>query len=291
MRKQARPAESHLNQRKNGAPIKLYCNKCGAENPDTATFCAKCGASLWPTVSPSSSTTPVTPPATVSSSSSSSGGQGGYSSSGVGSTSGSRKASYTIGSAFSDAWELVRNPTGFMNANRDNDTSLRNLMINYVAILAAIPFVATLIGDSIFHLAFGALAFGFGFALAILTYILDIVAVFVVGFVMWKLGPSFGTTTTQIRATRLAAYIFTPVFLLSIFDIVPFLGIIAILGVLYGLYILYLGMPIVLNTPKDRVITYLIVTIVVTFVVYAIIGAIIGAIALALFLGSLGIFI
>jgi hypothetical protein len=266
----------------------LFCSKCGAENPDSATFCSRCGSSLG-TVAPSS-TAPVTPPSTVSSSSSS--GQGGYSSSGSnsgGST--GRKASYTIGSAFSEAIELVKNPTGFMNTNRDNDTSIQTLMVNYVAILAAIPFIATLIGDSVFHLAFGALGIGYSFAIAVLSYILYIVAVFVVGYIIWKLGPSFGTNTTQIRATRLAAYAFTPFFLLSIFDIVPFLGVIAILGLLYGLYILYLGMPIILNTPKDRVITYLIVTIVVTFIVDIVIGVIIGAVAAALFLASIGLFL
>ena len=162
-------------------------------------------------------------------------------------------------------------------------------MVNYVAILAAVPLVATLIGDSWYHAVFGFSVIGFSFALAIVSYILDVIGVFVVGFVMWKLGPSFGTTTTQVRATRLAAYIFTPFFLLSIFDIVPFLGIIAVLGLLYGLYILYLGMPILLNTPKDKVITYVIVTVVVTFVVYAIIGIIVGAITAVFFLTSLGI--
>jgi hypothetical protein len=201
------------------------------------------------------------------------------------------KASFKISSAFSDAIALVRSPTGFMNANRDNDPSIQTLMINYVAVLAAVPFVATLIGDLWYYsfigriVGFGALGIGFGLVAGILTYILDVVGVFVVGFVMWKLGPSFGTTTTQVRATRLAAYIFTPFFLASIFDIVPFLSVIALLGLLYGLYILYLGMPILLNTPKDKVITYAIVTVVVTFVVYAIIGAIIAAIAVA-FIGA-----
>jgi hypothetical protein len=263
---------------------KLYCAKCGTQNSEESTYCSKCGAALWPTVVPSSGTTPVTSPTPATSSSS---GQG-YSSSSGGSGGGSSpKASFRISSAFSNAIALIRNPTGFMNVNRDNDTSIQTLMVNYVAVLAVVPFVATLIGDSLFHLSFGGLALGYGFALAIVSYILDIVAVFVVGFIMWKLGPSFGTTTTQIRATRLAAYTFTPFFLASIFDIIPIVGgIIAFLGVLYGLYILYLGMPIVLNTPKDRVISYLIVTIVVTFVVYFIIAAIIGAITAALFLAA-----
>lgn len=175
-----------------------------------------------------------------------------------------------------------------MIANIDNDVSIKTLMINYVAVLAAIPFIATLIGYSWFYGFLGFGGIGYAFASAILTYIGDIIAVFVVGFVIWKLGPNFGTTTNQVRATRLAAYAFTPAFLIAILDIIPFISFITILGLLYGLYILYLGLPILLGTPRDRALTYVIVTVVVTIVVYVVIGAIIGAITAALFLGLVG---
>ena len=232
-------------------------------NADGSAFCQKCGADLK-----------VAAPVTATSSQ------------GNSSSSSSKKASFRITSAFSGAIELVKNPTGFMNANREGDIPLKTLMINYVAVLAVVPLVATLIGDTLFygiHLA------GYAIAAAVLTYILDIVAVFVVGFVIWKLAPNFGTSTTQARATRIAAYAFTPVFLLAIFDIIPIISAITILGLLYGLYILYLGFPILLNTPKDKVMSYLIVTLIATLVVFFVIGAIIGAITSALFLVSVGL--
>jgi Yip1 domain len=172
-----------------------------------------------------------------------------------------------------------------MNTNRDNDPDIRTLLINYVAVLAAIPLVATLIGDAWYYSFLGVSVAGFAVAAAIVSYVFDIIGVFVVGFIMWKLGPSFGTSTTQVRATRLAAYIFTPFFLASIFDLIPFLDIIALLGLLYGLYILYLGLPILLGTPKDKVLVYAILTVVVTIIVYAVIGAIIAAIGVA-FIGA-----
>ena len=166
-------------------------------------------------------------------------------------------------------------------------------MINYVAVLAAIPFIATLIGDSWYYgffSVFGAFGFGYVFVLALLTYILDIVAVFVVGYIIWKLAPSFGTSTTQIRATRMAAYIFTPAFLISIVNIIPFLGFLSFLGLLYGLYIMYMGFPILTSAPKDKVLGYVIVTVILTLVVYAVIGAVIGAIVSAWILGAFGFF-
>lgn len=231
---------------------------------DGAVFCQKCGADL------SDSKTAAT---------------SSYSYSGSSTT---KRATFHVTSAITDTIALVKSPTAFMTTNRDNDASLQSLIVNYVAVLAAIPFVATLIGDSWYYAVLGlsGVLLGHAFAAALVTYIFDIIGVLVVGFIMWKLAASFGTSTTQIRATRMAAYVFAPFFLLSILDIIPIIGAIAVLGLLYGLYILYLGMPILLNTPKDRVITYLIVTVVVTLVVYAIIGAIIGAVSAAFFVGS-----
>jgi len=148
-------------------------------------------------------------------------------------------------------------------------------MINYVAILAAIDFVGTLIGNAIFINA------GYGVLSAILYYIFGVIEVFVLGYVIWKLAPSFGTTTNQVRSLALAAYIYTPYFLISILKIIPELGVLVILGLLYGLYIFYQGLPVMLGTPKDKVIIYLVVVLIVTFVIYAIVGVIIGAISLA----------
>ena len=187
--------------------------------------------------------------------------------------------------AIRHAIDVTRSPASVMTAYRDADTSVNSVIINYVAVLAAIYFIGTLLGDLIFYHSAG-----FAVLDAILYYILGIVQVFVVGFIIWKLAPNFGTNTTQVRSLRLAAYIFTPYFLISILKIIPFLGVLVILGLLYGLYIFYLGIPIMLGTPQNQVITYLVVALVVTFVVYFVISFIVGAVTVAAFgLGAFGI--
>jgi hypothetical protein len=248
------------------AATKLYCSNCGQANDDSSTFCQKCGASLKATNaqaggSPGSNSS--SPQPNLSSQTDS-------------------KTSFDISSTFSNAIALVRAPVAFMNAsNRDGDLSLQTLMINYVAVLAAIPFIATLLGDLWWHYYAGVYSFPSLVASAIFDYIGSFIGVFVVGIVIWKLAPYFSTTTTQVRATRLAAYIFTPAFLIGILDIIPPIAFLTVLGVLYGLYILYLGVPILMNTPKDKVLTYVIGVIVATIVVYIIIALIIAAIAIA----------
>jgi hypothetical protein len=204
--------------------------------------------------------------------------------------------SFNIAGTFRHAIDLVRGPAALMNAYRDADSPINAVMIYYVAVLAAVAFVATLIGYSwyyglfgYFGLASGAII-GFAVTAGVLQLIFGIIAVFVAGFVIWKLGPNFKTETTQIRATRLAAYAFTPYFLLSILNIIPIIGFLSILGVLYGLYILYLGLPIMLGTPKEQQLTYVIVSVIVMVVVYGVLAAIAGAVTGAIFIHSLGFF-
>jgi hypothetical protein len=190
----------------------------------------------------------------------------------------------TINSALS----LVRNPASYITENKDAPATVMGIMVNYVAVLAAIPFFATLIGylwyyDLFIPFGFAGSFIAYAFLYAFLLYIFDVIAVYVVALVIGFLAPTFGSSTDKIKALKLAAFIFTPGFLIGILDIIPFLGILTILGILYGLYILYLGLPIILNTPKDRVVTYVVAVVVATFIVYFVVAAIIGVITAAAF--------
>jgi hypothetical protein len=193
------------------------------------------------------------------------------------------------------AIDLVKSPVSYVTANKDKPATVRDIMLNYVVVLAAIPFVATLIGDLWYYSVFSLFGFvgsyiAFAFVAAILIYILDVVAVYVIAIVIRMLAPTFNSKVDEIMSLKLAAYIFTPVFLIGALDIIPPLGFLGFLGALYGLYILYLALPIMLNTPKDKVVTYVIGVVVATIVVYAIIGVIIGLITAAIFVASFGYF-
>ena len=225
--------------------VTLNCPKCGTANSDDAMFCSECGASLGVSGSARGPSTPA-------------------SASGGG-------AVNLVKSVLNDAIALVVNPVGYMTRNKDRTTPLNSLMVNYVAILALVPFVGRVLGDLLFeskHL-------GFAIGGAIVAYFLDVIGVFVVGLVIWKLAPSFKTSTDQARATLLAAYLYTPIFLIGILNIVPVLGYLAVLAWLYGLYIMYRGLPMLLNTPSDETLTYLIVTAVVSIVVLVIISVVV----------------
>jgi hypothetical protein len=175
----------------------------------------------------------------------------------------------------SNAIALVRNPVGYMTRNKGQTVSLNSLMINYVAILALIPLVGRLIGDLLFYSSAKDVV-GYAIAGAVVSYILDLIAVFVIGIIIWKLAPSFKTSTNQAKATMLAAFVYTPVFLIGILSFVPILGYLSILGLFYGLYILYRGLPILLNTPADKTVIYVVAVLVASIIIIAIISLIIS---------------
>lgn len=174
---------------------------------------------------------------------------------------------------FNNAIALVKDPVGYMTQHKGQDVPVNSLMINYVAVLALVPLVGRIIGDLAFY---GGAGLGYSIGGAIVSYVLDIITVFVIGMVIWKLAPSFNTTTDQAKSTVLAAYVYTPVFLIGILNIIPFLGYLAFLGLLYGLYILYRGLPILLNTPADKTVIYVVAVLVVSIIILFIISVIIG---------------
>jgi hypothetical protein len=173
-----------------------------------------------------------------------------------------------------NAIALVMHPVEYMTQNKDQTVSVNTLMINYVAILALVPLIGRLIGDLLFESGHGRAGYAIGGS--IVAYILDIIAVFVIGYAIWKLAPSFSTSTSQAKATTLAAFVYTPVFLIGILSIYPPLGYLALLGLLYGLYIFYRGLPIMLNTPADKTVTYVIAILVVSIIILFIISLMIS---------------
>ncbi len=152
------------------------------------------------------------------------------------------------------------------------------LFMNYVAILAAIPAIASLIGTIMLGVSFGA-----ALAAAILSYVLSFVSVYLVALIADALAPTFGGRKDMASALKLTTYSYTPMWLAGIFNVIPFLGILSLVG-LYGVYLLYLGLPVLMKAPKDRAVVYTVVIIVCAIILSLIISAIIGVIVLRMIL-------
>jgi hypothetical protein len=165
---------------------------------------------------------------------------------------------------------------------KDEPATIQQLFVPYVVILAAIPAVAQFIGTILF-VGFRIPGGGGTWTMrallyAIFSYILSLVVVYALGFIINALAPNFSSTQNPILAMKLAVYSMTPVWIAGIFNLIPALGVLSILGSLYGLYLLYMGFSTpLMGTPKDKVPGYVVVSIVVVIVLMVVVGVILGA--------------
>ena len=165
---------------------------------------------------------------------------------------------------------------------KDEPTTIQQLFVPYVVILAAIPAVAQFLGTALF-LGFripggGGSWITRSFLYAIFSYIMSLVVVYALGFIINALAPNFSSTQSLPQAMKLAVYSMTPAWIMGIFNLIPALGALSILGSLYGLYLLYLGFATpLMGTPKEKITGYFVVSLVVAIVLMFVVGIILGA--------------
>lgn len=141
-----------------------------------------------------------------------------------------------------------------------------SLYKNYVMVLALIPAVASFIGLSL--VGIGAFGVNFrvpvvsGLANMVVGYVMSLVMVFVLALITDAMAPTFEGTRSQIGALKLSAYASTAAFVGGIFNLVPSLSVIGALAALYGVYLLYTGLPVLMKCPPDKAIAYTAVVVV-----------------------------
>jgi hypothetical protein len=152
----------------------------------------------------------------------------------------------------------------------------------YVLPLALIPSIAYIIGLGVIGRGMMS-SFSWGIAMGLIQFILAFVGVYISAYVIAFLAPRFASQRDMGRAVQLVAYSYTPAWLAGILSIVPALGILAFAGGIYGLYLMYLGLPHMMKTPQDKVSVYMAVSIVAVMVTYWILTLILTPIVLGLF--------
>lgn len=159
-------------------------------------------------------------------------------------------------------------------------TTTRDLYLGYIVPLAAIGPIAGFIKLSVLGIGvpvFGTVRLGLGASLGnmILSYVLALVAVYVIALVVDALAPTFGGQKDQMQALKTAAYASTAAWIAGIGQLVPVLGVLIMLaGAVYSIYLLYLGLPVTMKAPKEKTVAYTAVTVVAVVVISMVVGAI-----------------
>jgi hypothetical protein len=149
--------------------------------------------------------------------------------------------------------------------------TIPDLYRSYVVPLAAIWPVCSLIGllllgsTYLFKLMIGQL---------ILGYVLMLIMIYVFAVIIDTLAPNFKGASNRVQAFKVAAYSATAAWVAGVFGLIPFLGVLVLLGAFYSLYLLYLGLPRLMKVPQDQAVTYTVVVVIVGFVIALIAGGI-----------------
>lgn len=159
-----------------------------------------------------------------------------------------------------------------------------DLYKNYILILAAITPIFSFLKLSLIGVSMpfmGTMRFGIGAGLTnmVVGYILALVGVFVLMLIVDALAPTFGGQKNQVQALKTVAYAYTASWVAGVAQIVPWLGmLIMLIAGLYGIYLLYLGLPHTMKAPQDKAVGYTVVVIIVAIVIGFVISLVVGTV-------------
>jgi hypothetical protein len=166
--------------------------------------------------------------------------------------------------------------------------TVAGLYQNYIVILAAIGPVAQFIGLAVFGINvpfFGSFHLGIGTLLVqmVLSYAMGLAMAFIVMLIIDGLAPSFGGVKNQVQALKTVAYAWTPVWIIGILQLFPFLGVLTVLillaALVYSIYLLNLGSQHTMQVPSTRSAGFTAVVIIISIVIGFILSMIVGLVS------------
>jgi len=161
------------------------------------------------------------------------------------------------------AKKLILQPQQEWQAIDAEEHSVQELFTGYVMILAAIPAVASFIGLSIVGSGpFGSsyrVALGAGVMHLMAVYLMSLGAVYLFALIIEGFSPKFEGKRDFQQALKVAAFFPTPWWLAGVFSVIPALWIIGFFLGLYSLYLLFLGLPKLMQVPETKAIPFVVV--------------------------------
>ena len=178
---------------------------------------------------------------------------------------------------------IITKPVDEWKVIKEEQMTVVDMYTKYAIILAAIPAVAGLIGNLAVGRSFMGhtirMPFSNSFMWTIFTYILSLGGVYLMGLVIDLLAPNFGAEKNFIASLKVALFSYTAAWVAGIFYLIPALSILAMVGGLYSLYLLYLGIKEVKSPPAEKAMGYFVTVIIVQIVIGFLIGFLVARIA------------
>ena len=150
--------------------------------------------------------------------------------------------------------ELITKPVETMQTIKNELATVKDLYLGYALVLAAVPALAGFLGFLI-----AGMPFGLCITIAISYYIAFLLSSVLFGILIDAIAPQFGAQKDMVASFKVSVYSFTAVWVASAIFILPDLRVIFFIASLYGIYLCYLGLTHIKDTPKDKLIPYLVI--------------------------------
>lgn len=253
-----------------------FCPNCGAELKEGAKFCASCGFQVQ--VEQQAPPPPVQEPQQ---------------------TFEPREATNAFTDAITGKTNIIQRVINILTKpkyewqviNNEQPNTMK-LLFGYALILALIPAIASfisygLIGTTVMGYTFRSVSTGI--MQGLIQLLSGVIGVYLLGWVIDMLAPSFDSSKNMGKSLQLAVYSYTASWVAGILLLIPGVRWLSFLVGLYSIYLLAVGLPILKNTPKEKVVAYVIITLLVMIAISVVLTLVLGAILGLFFVGNGGL--
>lgn len=179
---------------------------------------------------------------------------------------------------------ILTKPAEEWRAIASEPADVAGLLREYAAPLAAIPAVCSFLGMTVIGISVGPLGrirIGAvrGVTSMVVSFVVALVGAWIAAIVVEKLAPRFQSNGNTAQAMKLVVYAMTPVWVAGVLNLIPALGLLTILAGFYAVYLFYLGLPPLMNTPTNQVVPYMVVSAIVVIIVSVVLGLVTAAIS------------
>jgi hypothetical protein len=155
------------------------------------------------------------------------------------------------------------------------------LMAGYVAPLAGVSALCGFVGSTVIGMSLPFIGtyrtpIVAGIGIAVFSFAMAFVGIFLMSLIINFLAPKFGGEKNPAQALKVAVYCYTPAWIAGILGIIPALSMIGIVISLYGLYLLYLGLPRLMKNPEEKSLGYTAVVVICAIVIGIVISLLAG---------------
>lgn len=177
---------------------------------------------------------------------------------------------------------ILTNPKNEWPVIAGEQTTIKELYVSYILLLAAVGPLAGFLKMSIFGLDVPMMgtyrvSIGAGLGHMLFSYVMVLIGVYVVALIINLLAPSFGAQKDQVQAMKTVAYAYTAAWVAGLGQILPWVGgLIVLAGSIYSIYLLYIGLPVTMKCADERAKGYTAASIVVAVIFSLVISAIVG---------------